>query len=84
VAETLGGIARFTLVQTAPPPGLAGRVQATVRVCGWGALALGGTVGGGLGQGLGLRSTLALAAFGLLLTPLGLLAARVHTRRNLV
>ncbi len=84
VAETLGGIARFTLVQTAPPPDLAGRVQATVRVCGWGALALGGAVGGAAGTALGLRPTLILAALGLLLTPLLLLAARVRTLRNLV
>ena len=44
-----------------------------MRVVGWGALAL--------GEAVGLRATLALAALGLLLTPLGLLATQVRVIR---
>ena len=50
VATALGGIAGFTLIQAAPPPHLQGRVQATVRVVGWGAIALGGALGGLSGE----------------------------------
>lgn len=82
VAMALGGIAGFTLIQAAPPPHLQGRVQATVRVVGWGAIALGGALGGLLSEAVGLRATLALAALGLLLTPLGLLASPIRALRD--
>ena len=78
LAEAIGGIASFTLVQLIPPPGLQGRVNATVRVCGWGAIALGGVLGGVAGELFGLRPTLILAALGTLLGPLWLIHSRVR------
>jgi len=83
LAEAIGGIATFTLLQTLPPPELQGRVNATVRVFGWGAVALGGLLGGVSGEALGLRPTIALAACGMLLAPLWLLRSRVHTLQDL-
>lgn len=78
LAEPSGGIAGFTLVQSIPPPGLQGRVNATVRVCGWGAIAIGGALGGIAGELFGLRPTLILAALGTLIAPLWLMYSRVR------
>ncbi len=78
LAEASGGIAGFTLVQSIPPPGLQGRVNATVRVCGWGAIAIGGALGGIAGELFGLRPTLILAALGTLIAPLWLMYSRVR------
>jgi MFS family permease len=83
LAETIGGIASFTLVQVIPPLGLQGRVNATVRVCGWGAIALGGVLGGISGELFGLRPTLILAAFGTLSGPLWLIHSRVRHLRDI-
>lgn len=78
LAEASGGIAGFTVVQSIPPPGLQGRVNATVRVCGWGAIAIGGALGGIAGELFGLRPTLILAALGTLIAPLWLMNSRVR------
>ncbi len=78
LAEAISGIVSFTLLQTLPPPHLQGRVNATVRVFGWGAIALGGLLGGTLGEALGLRPTIALAACGMFLAPLWLARSPVR------
>jgi MFS family permease len=72
----------YTLMQTVPPPRLQGRANATARVFIWGAMALGALAGGALGQWLGLRPTLALAAAGMLISPLGLLCSPVRELRS--
>ncbi|HEY8597629.1 MAG TPA: MFS transporter [Thermomicrobiales bacterium] len=72
----------YTLMQTVPPPRLQGRANATARVFIWGAMALGALAGGALGQWLGLRPTLILAAVGMLVAPLGLLLSPVRRLRN--
>ena len=81
LAEAVGGITSLTLLQTLTPPHLKGRVNATVRVFGWGAVALGGLLGGALGEILGLRPTIALAACGICLAPLWLIHSPVRALR---
>ena len=71
----------YTLMQTLPPARMQGRANATARVFIWGAMALGALAGGALGQWLGLRPTLALAAAGMFLSPLGLLLSPVRRLR---
>jgi MFS family permease len=81
-AEAVGGIVYLTQVQSVVPPQLQGRVNAAVRVCGWGAVALGGLLGGGGGQVIGLRPTLALAACAMLLAPIWLACSPVRALRD--
>ena len=66
LAEAVGGVTSLALVQAATPPALRGRVNAIVRVGGWGAIAAGSLLGGVAGEALGLRPALALAAAGML------------------
>jgi len=73
----------YTLLQTVPPARLQSRVNATARVFIWGAMATGALAGGALGQWLGLRPTLVLAAVGMLCAPLGLLLSPVRALREL-
>ncbi len=56
-------------------------MNATVRVFGRGAIALGGLLGGALGETLGLRPTIALAACGIFLAPLWLARSPVRALR---
>jgi MFS family permease len=72
----------YTLMQTVPPLRLQGRVNATARVFIWGAMAVGALAGGALGQWLGLRPTLIIAATGMLISPLGLLLSPVRRLRE--
>lgn len=72
----------YTLMQTVPPPRLQGRANATARVFIWGALATGALAGGALGEWLGLRTTLVVAAAGMLLSPLALLLSPVRVLRE--
>jgi MFS family permease len=46
------------------PPGLLGRMNATMRFLVWGTLPLGGLIGGTLGTLIGVRATLLVAAIG--------------------
>jgi MFS family permease len=66
LSSAVGDVIRITLTQASPPPALRGRVNATVRVVIYGGLAAGALLGGGLGQWLGLRPALVIAAAGLL------------------
>lgn len=78
LAEAIGGVANTTLTQTLAPSQLQGRVNATVRVFAWGAIALGGFLGGTLGEVIGLRSTVAIAACGMILNALWLIGSPVR------
>jgi MFS family permease len=67
------GIALFNLQslslrQAITPPGLLGRVNAVVRLVGWGTVPVGSALGGWLGGVIGLREVLASSAVGSLLT----------------
>lgn len=83
LAEAISGITSLTLLQTLTPSHLRGRVNATVRVFGWGAVAAGGLLGGTLGETLGLRPTIALAACGMFLAPLWLARSPVCALREI-
>ncbi len=82
LAAAVYNVVSFTIVQAAPPPGLQGRVQATMRVGTWGAMAVGSLLGGALGQVIGLRPALAIAAAGMLLAPLWLVRSPVRGLRG--
>jgi MFS family permease len=82
MALAVYGINFYTLMQTVPPVRLQGRVNATARVFIWGAMATGALAGGALGQWLGLRPTLTIAAIGMLCAPLGLLLSPVRRLRE--
>jgi MFS family permease len=67
------GIALFNLQslslrQAITPPGLLGRVNAVVRLVGWGTIPVGSALGGWLGGVIGLREVLVVCAVGALLT----------------
>ncbi|MFN8517243.1 MAG: MFS transporter [Thermomicrobiales bacterium] len=81
-AQAIYTVNFYTIMQTVPPPRLQGRVNATARVFIWGAMAVGALAGGALGQWLGLRPTLIVAAVGMLCAPLGLLLSPVRGLRE--
>jgi MFS family permease len=58
---------------------LQGRMNATVGLIDWGVVPLGGLLGGGLGEAIGLRSTLLLAALGEILAILWLLLSPMRS-----
>jgi MFS family permease len=68
-------VAQVTLRQVVSPPDLIGRVNATMRFAMWGAMPVGGLVGGALGQALGVRPALWVFAVGTLAAALPLLTA---------
>jgi predicted MFS family arabinose efflux permease len=57
-------VAQLTLRQQVCPEQMRGRVNATMRFVMWGSMPLGGFVGGGLGQLLGVRPALWFCALG--------------------
>ncbi len=61
---TVYGVNADSLRQAIVPISLQGRVNATLQFLVAGVLPLGGLLGGGLGQALGLREAIILAAFG--------------------
>ncbi|WP_405055757.1 MFS transporter [Kribbella sp. NBC_01505] len=65
------------------PPELFGRMAASTRVLTWGAIPLGALAGGGLGEWIGVRATLWVAAIGGLLAPACLLASPLRRIRTL-
>jgi MFS family permease len=86
VAQQLGdggfviySINEVTLRQTIAPDRLLGRVNAAFEICAHGVLLLGILAGGGLGETLGLRGTLAIGAGAMLLAALCLAASPVRT-----
>jgi MFS family permease len=60
-------VTQLSFRQRICPPHLLGRVNATMRLVAWSTVPLGGVLGGALGQTLGLRPTLWVAAGGVVL-----------------
>jgi MFS family permease len=82
------GIALFNLQslslrQAITPTGLLGRVNAVVRLVGWGTIPVGAALGGWLGGVIGLRAVLAACAAGsMLTTAVPLFSAVRHVQRT--
>jgi predicted MFS family arabinose efflux permease len=71
-----------TYRQIATPPDLLSRVMATVRFVSWGAIPLGGVLGGALGQWLGSRQALVVFAALSVLSPLVLFLSPIRRMRD--
>jgi hypothetical protein len=67
------------LRQVITPDDLQGRMNAVMSFIDWGVVPLGGLLGGGLGEAIGLRSTLLLAALGEILAVLWLLLSPIRS-----
>jgi MFS family permease len=65
------------------PPGLLGRMNATMRFLVWGTMPLGGLLGGALGSAIGVRATLLVAAAGGSLTFLPVFLSPLRRMREL-
>jgi len=65
------------------PPHLLGRMNATMRFIVWGTLPLGGLLGGMLASALGDRNAIWVAATGMALAPIWLLASRLRRAPDL-
>jgi MFS family permease len=64
------------------PPRLLGRMNATIRFIVWGTLPLGGLLGGGLGDWLGNRNAMWVAAIGMTLASVWVLASPLVRMRD--
>jgi MFS family permease len=73
---------QVSLRQALTPDHLQGRMNAVISFIGWGVVPLGGLLGGGLGETIGLRSTLLLAALGEILAILWLLLSPLRSLRE--
>jgi predicted MFS family arabinose efflux permease len=69
-ANPIFNVTQVSLRQTLTPPGLQGRMNASMRFLVWGTLPVGSLVGGALGGWIGLRPTLWVAAVGTALSSL--------------
>jgi len=78
---TVYSINEVSLRQRVAPPDLLGRINAGMQLLARGVYPLGALIGGYLGERLGVRPTLALAAAGLLLSTLWLLPAPLRRLR---
>jgi MFS family permease len=76
-------IAQISLRQAVTPAALLGRMNATVRFVNWGPIPVGAFMGGLLGQTIGLRPTLWVAAAGSLLPAIPLLLSKIRSLRDL-
>lgn len=76
-------VAQVSFRQRVCPPEMMSRMNATVRFLIWGVLPLGGLAGGALGQWVGVRQALAVAAAGMVLSVLWILASPLRTMRDL-
>jgi MFS family permease len=79
---TIFQIGQVSLRQSLTPDNLQGRMNATLSTLSWGIVPLGGLLGGGLGQVLGLSLTLVLASFGEILAVLWLVFSPVRMIRQ--
>jgi len=70
---------QVSLRQAITPDHLQGRMNAVMSFIGWGVVPLGGLLGGGLGEMIGLRPTLLLAALGEMLAVLWLLLSPMRS-----
>jgi MFS family permease len=80
---TVFSVNQASLRQAIVPDRLRGRASATFRVLGGAMVPLGALIGGLLGEVIGLRATLALAAFGELLAALWLWRSPLRLLRDL-
>lgn len=76
-------VAQVSFRQAICPDRLLGRMNASLRVLVWGTLPIGGLLGGALGEWLGLRATLLVAAIGLMTAPLWVLLSPLRRLRDL-
>lgn len=81
-AATIYEINQISLVQATTPDRMQGRINASKRFLEWAAMLLGLLVGGLLGQTIGLRPTLFVAAAGGLLSGVWLLCSPVRRLRD--
>ncbi|MGM1065354.1 MFS transporter [Saccharothrix sp. Mg75] len=75
-------VAQVSLRQALCPPGLQGRVNATVRFLAWGATPLGALAGGALAGWIGVRGTLWVAAAGMALSVLWVVLSPLRAMRD--
>lgn len=80
---TIFNVNQASLRQAVVPGSLRGRATATVRFLATGLVPLGALLGGILGEVIGLRATLAVAALGELLAALWIWKSPVRTMREL-
>jgi MFS family permease len=73
---------QISLRQVITPDDLQGRMNAVMSFIDWGVVPLGGLLGGGLGEAIGLRPTLLLAALGEILAVLWLLLSPMRSLRE--
>ncbi|WP_079148494.1 MFS transporter [Streptomyces agglomeratus] len=76
-------VAQVSFRQSLCPPGLLGRMNATLRFLMWGTLPLGALAGGALADGFGARTALVCCAAGFLAVPLPLLLSPLRGMRDL-
>jgi MFS family permease len=79
---TVFDVGQTSLRQIATPDHLQGRVNATMRVIGMGIVPLGGLLGGALGETIGPRATLLVAALGEILSVTWLLLSPLRSLRE--
>ena len=72
----------ITYRQLLSPPGMLGRMNATIRAVAWGTLPIGALTGGALVTRLGNRDALWIAAAGVTRAPLWLLTSPLRTARD--
>jgi len=76
-------VAQVSFRQSVTPDRLLGRMNASIRFLVWGTIPIGGLLGGALGELLGLRATLLVAAIGMVLCPAWVLASPLRRLRDL-
>ncbi|QFZ17486.1 MFS transporter [Saccharothrix syringae] len=75
-------VSQVSYRQSICPDHLLGRMNASIRFVVWGALPLGGLVGGALGEGIGIRSTLWVAMAGQAAALLWVVLSPLRTREG--
>jgi predicted MFS family arabinose efflux permease len=76
-------VAQISFRQSVCPPGMMSRMNATVRFVIWGAFPLGGLAGGALGTWAGVRFGVAVAAAGMVVSAVWILASPLRGMRDL-
>ena len=79
---TIFNIGQVSVRQAVTPDHLLGRMNATLSFIAAGSVPLGGLLGGGLGEMIGLRPTLVLAALGEMLAVLWLILSPIRSLRE--
>lgn len=78
----LYNINQVSLRQRLTPPGLLGRMNATMQFTAWGVLPFGALVGGAIGDLLGIRVTILIGGLGSLLALVWLLASPIRKPKD--